>query len=503
MDFKINEALLEESLAKIEQVRTWSPRVMSKLENTIRTADDEDLFRLNPIQWAQEKNVVEPEAIDLFLHSAKVGLFYMDWNVICPCCGKITQSLRDLHSIQSQINCTVCFRNDRATLDDYVQVAFTLSPAIRDLRYHHPETLSLEDYCFKYLFERGTRLGDGTMTFPEFMGMVTRHFSTFAPGEKISVETEVAGSSVLFCNDLFNQKIFAFIVDDAPAAEVQRVAIRLTDEGFEVPLPQIQPGEMKFAHKLMTGIFYPLHPGKVVLELDQASTAKAALIVWGVLMKEILEYPDVVFVPSLTAKRLFACQTFHDLFRSEVFQETEGFGVKDVTILFTDLKSSTQLYNQIGDLNAFALVRQHYGCLNTAILNQHGAVVKTIGDAIMATFTEPVEAVGAGLEMLRELHKLNKGSQQGDLILKIGIHKGAAISVTLNERIDYFGQTVNIAARVQSVAGGDEIYLTNEIFTAAGVPELLKQNECKVEPMQIELKGIADPVKVYKLTGLN
>jgi class 3 adenylate cyclase len=142
--------------------------------------------------------------------------------------------------------------------------------------------------------------------------------------------------------------------------------------------------------------------------------------------------------PRLTAKRLFASQTFHDLFRAEVFQDAEGFGIKDVTILFTDLKSSTLLYQQIGDLNAYALVREHYGILNTAILNQHGAIVKTIGDAIMANFNHPVEAVGAALEMQRGLRQLDQSSHRGGLSLKIGIHRGAAIAVTLNNRIDYF-----------------------------------------------------------------
>lgn len=499
MDIKVNDSALEEALAKVEAVRNWSPRVISKMENSIRTADDEALFRINPLQWAQEKNVDSREAVDLFLHGAKAGLFDMDWNVICPCCGKITQSLRDLHSLQSQINCTVCFRNDQATLDDYVQITFTLSPDIRALRYHHPETLSLEDYCFKYLFERGVRLGEGgTLTLADFLGDITEHFSLFSPGEKIAVEVQV-GHGILYCNDMFSQKGFAFLTDDTPANELQTVSIKLTEAGFEVPLPQIQPGELRIAHKFITGTFYPLHPGRVVLELEQASDSKAALFIWGALLEQIRNFPDVGFVPSLTAKRLFACQTFHDLFHAEVFRESEGFGVKDVTILFTDLKSSTQLYQQIGDLNAFALVREHYGVLNKAILNQHGAVVKTIGDAIMATFNQPVEAVGAGLEMLKELRKLNQASHRGDLILKIGIHRGAAISVNLNDSIDYFGQTVNIASRVQSSAGGEEIFLTEGIYCSAGVHDLLKDQHCQTEPVQVQLRGIEEQVKIYKV----
>ncbi|MBP1702468.1 MAG: adenylate/guanylate cyclase protein, partial [Chloroflexi bacterium] len=171
-----------------------------------------------------------------------------------------------------------------------------------------------------------------------------------------------------------------------------------------------------------------------------------------------------------------------------------------------DLKSSTQLYQQIGDLNAFALVREHYGVLNTAILNQHGAIVKTIGDAIMATFNEPVEAVCAGLDMLRGLRQMNQASHHGDLILKIGIHRGAAISVTLNERIDYFGQTVNIAARVQSSAGGNEIYeiyLTEAIYRSPGVLELLKKYDCSIESAVLQLKGVEGQVKIYKVIGSN
>ncbi len=503
MEFEVNDDALEAALAKIEGEHAWSPRVISRLENSIRTAEDQDLFRLNPLQWAEGKNVDVHEAIDLFLHAAKADLFYMEWNVICPCCGKITQSLRDLHSVESRINCTVCFREDQATLDDYVQISFTISPEVRSLRFHHPETLTLEDYCFNYLFERGVRFPEGQdFTLKDFLKNLTLHFSTFLPGEKVTVEAEVV-HGIVFCNDLFGEQSFAFAVDQSPATGLQRVRIKLTGTGFELDLPQIQPGEMHIAHKFMTGTFYPLHPGKVVLELEQASTSKAALLVWGAPYEAIRDYPDIRTIPSLTAKLLFTCQTFHDLFHAEVFQESQGFAVKDVTFLFTDLKSSTQLYQQIGDLNAFALVREHYGVLNRAILGRHGVVVKTIGDAIMATFTRPVDSVAAGLQMLRELRQINHASNRGKLILKIGIHRGAAISVTLNERIDYFGQTVNIASRVQGSAGGEEIYMTEQIHDSQGVAELLEDQHCQSEPVVIQLKGIDEQVKVYRVTCLD
>ena len=520
MVIKINDDFLEETLAKVERVRSWSPRVISKLENSIRTAEDEDLFRLNPLQWASQKNVDEYEALDLFLHGAKAGLFYMDWNIICPCCGKVMRSLRDLHGLQSENACTVCFLKNQATLDDFVQITFTLSPSVRALRFHQPGTLSLEEYCFKYLYEPSARTS-GILTLSDIFQMFQKHFSTFSPGENITVETEI-GPGILSCVDLFGQGSFGLLANGEPASETQKIAVQLTDSGFKVSLPEIQPGEFNVGPNAYSGTFYHIRPGKLALEFEQQAAAQAALIVVlfpiygmptdlqmpagvdseGMTGKEMV--PDMQFSsPRLTARRLFACQTFHDLFRAEVFQESQGFGVKDVTILFTDLKSSTQLYQQIGDLNAFALVREHYGVLNKAIVNQHGAVVKTIGDAIMATFNQPVEAVGAGLEMLKELRKLNQTSAHGALILKIGIHRGAAISVTLNERIDYFGQTVNIASRVQNSAGGDEIYLTEEIYTASGVLELLQKYGCKIESIPVQLKGIEQQMKIYKVTGSN
>ena len=518
MDFEVNEDALEAALAKVERVRNWSPRVSSKLEHHIRTAADEDLFRLNPLEWASQRGVDEYEAVDLFLHCAKVGLFYMDWNVICPCCGKVMRSLRDLHGLQAQNTCTVCFRRDQATLDDYVQVTFTISPCVRPIRFHQPQTLSLDEYCFSYLYEPSARLA-GVLTTRDAMRMFQRHLSLFPPGDRLTVET-TADPGIVSCVDLFGQESFGLLASGEPNPEAQRIAVTFTDRGFEVPLPAMQPGEFNLGNLAYAGTFYPIRPGRVVIEFEQRSALQAALAVIhfpiygmpadlqlpeGVDLAGPLDAastPDVGFSsPRLTARRLFACQTFHDLFRSEVFQESEGFGVKDVTILFTDLMGSTQLYQRIGDLNAYALVREHYGILSHAVSNQHGAVVKTIGDAIMATFNRPVEAVAAGLEMLRELPKMNQSSAHGDLVLKVGIHHGAAISVTLNDRVDYFGQTVNLASRVQGSAGGDEMVLTEEMFTSEGVSELLQESGCRVGSVQIPLKGIDEPLTIYKVAG--
>ena len=156
--------------------------------------------------------------------------------------------------------------------------------------------------------------------------------------------------------------------------------------------------------------------------------------------------------PFLTAKRLLTNQTFRDIYRTDTLDVDQRLKITSLTFLFTDLKGSTELYERVGDLVAFDLVRAHFRVLNEIVAAEAGAVVKTIGDAVMATFPTPDRAVAAALRMREAMRRLNDERGREDLLLKIGIHEGPCLAVTLNDRQDYFGQTVNIASRVQGLA---------------------------------------------------
>jgi class 3 adenylate cyclase len=205
------------------------------------------------------------------------------------------------------------------------------------------------------------------------------------------------------------------------------------------------------------------------------------------------------FEPYLSAKRLMTTQTFRDLFRTEVIKNTEGIGIRDISLIFTDLKGSTALYERIGDLNAFALVQQHFQRLTEATVVHNGAVVKTLGDAVMAAFLTPADAVKAALRMQEETERFNETRRARDFILKVGIHRGAAIADTLNERLDYFGQTVNIASRVGDLAQGGEICMTAEVHGAPGVAALF--DGCTVSDARAQLKGVQQAVPVWRVSA--
>ncbi|MCP5485758.1 MAG: adenylate/guanylate cyclase domain-containing protein [Spirochaetales bacterium] len=142
----------------------------------------------------------------------------------------------------------------------------------------------------------------------------------------------------------------------------------------------------------------------------------------------------------------------------------------------------------MGDLNAFNLVQQHFGQLESVIQNHGGVVIKTIGDAVMATFLSPVDAVRAAIQLQEQLHGRTAGGAPG-LQLKVGVHSGPSIAVTQNDRLDYFGQTVNIAARVEAMANATEICMTEDVFAVSSVPDLLRG--FTVTTQMAHLKGSA------------
>ena len=170
--------------------------------------------------------------------------------------------------------------------------------------------------------------------------------------------------------------------------------------------------------------------------------------------------------PFLTATRLLSNQTFRDLYRSGTFDPEQRFKITSLTILFTDLRGSTALYDRVGDLAAFDLVRSHFGELIAAVAAEGGAVVKTIGDAVMATFTSPDRALRAAMRMREAMRQINAKRGNEDLALNIGLHEGPCLAVMLDERQDYFGQTVNIAARVQGLAEPTAVLATEPVVRA-------------------------------------
>lgn len=204
--------------------------------------------------------------------------------------------------------------------------------------------------------------------------------------------------------------------------------------------------------------------------------------------------------PPTTVHELMTVQAFRDWAQNELLPTGEYLEVRRIAIWFSDLAGSTALYARSGDPFAYHLIREHFDLVFAAINQSEGAVVKTIGDGIMAVFVASEHALRAALGAHQSLDGLNRQHALPDdrrLALKIGIHSGPSIVVTLNDRLDYFGTTVNVAARVSNLARGIEVVFTEEVYTEAGVQDIAASHV--VEPFQSDIRGLDQPWVVYRL----
>jgi class 3 adenylate cyclase len=240
-----------------------------------------------------------------------------------------------------------------------------------------------------------------------------------------------------------------------------------------------------------------LRPGPLRLSLENRSDRRVLPSLWiaGDELHRLLGHRR----PFLTAKRLLTNQTFRDIYRTDTLDVDQRLKITSLTFLFTDLKGSTALYERVGDLVAYDLVRQHFGVLNETVAAEAGAVVKTIGDAVMATFETPDRAVKAALRMREEMTRINTERGNEDLLLKIGIHEGPCLAVILNDSQDYFGQTVNMAARVQGLASSRAIFVTAPVVADAKAAKILEVAGLQPNMQRAALRGIADETTVYEI----
>ena len=489
----INESAFKTRLSQLGSASNLDPRVLSELESFVHTADDYDLFRVNPIQYGSAAGLSESEAIELFLHAAKVGLFEMDWLLLCAYCPQVAGSFRELDQVHPRFQCAFCNANNDVALDDYIQVNFTVSEKVRDIIFHHPEALSIEDYYLRYNFSKGFK-PPGGMTPEQIVALLSRQFADIEAHEQRSFDFDVTTGRFEVL-DLSHNLLLVFFADGETAGP-QETLIQLDDGRFLVPDRATGPRDME----LGDGQFSfrqtaDLRPGKHTLQIENRMDERGRF--W------IIQYPPgfephlVEYEPFLSGKRLLLNPSFGELYKAQLVDEGEGLTVSDITYLFTDLKESTPLYDSVGDVNAYFMVRQHFEILNRIIRERSGTIVKTIGDAVMAAFEHPQDAVRAGIEMIEELARFNRTVSQ-PLGLKVGVHKGQSIAVTLNDRIDYFGQDVNIAARVQGLADVNEVCVSEAVMEAPGVGDVV--NTYSVSSDYVNLKGVGQKMEIYRVS---
>ncbi len=457
------------------------PDTADAIEVLVRDAPDRALCRINVLDFAAKTGLDAERSIAAFLHAARLGIFELSWNVLCPGCGGVLEASTTLRSVdKDEYACAWCASNYAPTLDEIVEVTFTVSRRVRRIAAHDPDELPFNEYFRQVFWGSGIDVPDD---FEQLIEEIVLDSVELPPGGKALLSLQLPAQFVIVIDPVTHATQFLDVKGE-PTRERQNLTIAL--DKVRAPTGTLE-----------------LHPGPLRLSLENRTDTRVLPGLWVANDKlhELLGRRK----PFLTAKRLLTNQVFRDLYGTNTIDAEQRLKITSLTFLFTDLKGSTELYERVGDIAAFDVVRAHFKVLNEIVAAEAGAVVKTIGDAVMATFSTPDRAVAAALRMREAMRHLGNGGNGGtggngeDLLLKIGIHEGPCLAVVLNDRQDYFGQTVNIAARVQALANSRSILATGSVVTYPQASTLLEISGLHAVPQSRALRGIADEVAVYEI----
>jgi class 3 adenylate cyclase len=448
--------------------------VVTAIEVLVREGSDRALNRVNVLDFAAKNGLGEERTIAAFLHAARVGLFELSWNVLCPGCGGVLDANASLKTVRrEEYRCALCALGYEPTLDEMVEVSFTVNPRVRRIAAHDPHTLSILEYQRQIFWSSGIDLPEDN--FHEILDEIILGSVELAGGERASLSLQLPAPFVIVFDPVTHAAQF-LKVRGAPTHEQQNLTVVFNKVSAPTAALKMRPGPLQ-------------------LSLENRTDLRVLPAVWivGRKLHDLLGRRK----PFLTAKRLLSNQTFRDIYRTDTLDVDQRLKITSLTFLFTDIKGSTELYERVGDLVAYDLVREHFRLLNEIIASEAGAVVKTIGDAVMATFPTPDRAIAAALRMREAMRNIKHGDR--DLLLKIGIHEGPCLAVTLNDRQDYFGQTVNVASRVQGLAASRAIFATQAVVEHSQSSSILKSSGLEPVAQRASLRGIADDFMVYEI----
>jgi class 3 adenylate cyclase len=445
------------------------------IEHAVREATDRELCRINVFAFATKHRLDEERVIAAFLHAARLGLFELSWNVLCPGCGGVLDAGATLKKFNRvEYDCLLCAAGYTPTLDEMVEVTFTVSARVRRIAAHDPDSLPEAEYYRQIFWGSGVDLPD---TLEDSLAEFTVDSIELSPGEKAVLSVQLPNDFIIVFDPVTHGTQF---IDVKGEPTRDRQALSMVFNKVKAPTGTIE-----------------MRPGPLRLTLENQTDRRVLPALW--VAADSLHHLLGKRRPFLTAKRLLTNQTFRDIYRTDTLDVDQRLKITSLTFLFTDLKGSTALYERVGDLVAYDLVRQHFGVLYEIVAAETGAVVKTIGDAVMATFATPDRALAAALRMREEMTRINAERKNEDLLLKIGIHEGPCLAVTLNNSQDYFGQTVNIAARVQSLADSRAILVTKPVVDDEKSARVLASSGLRPTTQQVSLRGIATETTVYAI----
>jgi len=418
--------------------RELDPAIVTMILDLVRNGPDSDLVRIRPFELAESRGLSQRETLRALLHAVTLGVVELRWALVCPSCRTANDQVASLTELGDEGHCQLCDITYGIELDRAVEAVFRPHPSVREV---HDQM-----FCI-----------GGPWRTPHVLVQANTE-----PGEPRVLEVPVdAGRYRLFGRG--GAMASLEVAPDAPQ-----------EAGARLGPTEVTPADLRIA------------PGGKLTVTNEVGEALHVKI-------ERLGYATL----AATAHIVTTMSEFRRFFSKELLKPSTPLKVASCAILFSDLTGSTALYSKAGDAAAFRLVDDHFDVLRKAIDGAGGTVVKTMGDAVMASFLEPKACVRAAVACLRAFEVFRRTHENGgETGLKLGLFAGPCYVVTANDTIDYFGQTVNCAARVQHLADSGQIVFEERVYESLEPGE--RAGLDVVERFETRVKGVDEPLHLVR-----
>lgn len=407
-----------------------------RLISWMKTSSDENLYRMRPLLLAHDLNIDKKTMVSTMLHATRLGLLNLTWDIICPHCKGIRERSNHLWDIQEQINCDACNIDFSSSGLNAIEISFHPNPAIKKIE---PVVYCSAEPAKKPHIKFQKRVPPGDHEIFEL------------PRHELTWRLRVQG-----------EKIYTLVTIDPDSEKTELVwSSNLNDQ-------------------VLSG-----GPGSKIL-MENTGESNLTFVI----------EEDTQDDKALRPRDLFNYQDFHDLFEGESLAADLSIDVGIQNIVFADVVKSTELYSREGDTRAFSIMRKYFRLAHELAEKFNGAIIKTMGDAVLLSFNDPMDAMKASINFIR---KLDNPSTEIPVSTRISINRGPCLAVNLNSSIDYFGQPVNITAKLQQYADAGEIVATNDFLSVDEVKHYLSARGFAFKrPMKAQVQG-AGEVMYWKL----
>jgi class 3 adenylate cyclase len=396
---------------------------------------DEALLQVRPFEVANAWGAPRREVLRAFLYAARAGLFDLEWQVNCPTCRVGADVVRGLEAVKNRLHCDECDISYDVDFGDNVEATFTPNPAIRRV----PRMV----FCASSAYFQ-----------PHVHGYVT-----VPPKSKREVGPLPDGAVLLRSRGTPRQ-LFVGASERAGGPVVVRVtngAVIRVDAPFHGH-SDAEPSQLFISNETDM-------PLRMVVERGG----------WNA---EIVRGSLLVTLPE-----------FIELFGTEAPATGMKMAVGRKAIVFTDIVGSTELYDKLGDARAFALVQEHWRSVDDIVVTNNGTLIKTMGDGVMCVFPSIGDAITASFAMIDHTDRVS-ARDDIDFSIRVGVHEGACYAVRANDRLDLFGSTVNLAARLMGCADGRQVAMLASSLEHPALHARLEHEEAECDTVRTSIRGL-------------